>query len=65
MDQLLTTAEVAALVRAPVASVRYWRHTGVGPKSCRLGRGVVYRASDVSAWIDARFAADASLLTSA
>ena len=57
-DQLLTISEVAAIVRAPLATLRYWRHLGTGPRSFRLGRRVVYRAGDLRAWIDAQ--ADAS-----
>lgn len=51
---LLTIDEVAELVRAPVATLRYWRHQGTGPRSFRLGRRVVYRAGDLQAWIDAQ-----------
>ena len=35
-----------------VATLRYWRHCGTGPKSLRVGRRVLYRAVDVRAWID-------------
>jgi predicted DNA-binding transcriptional regulator AlpA len=51
-EELLTTAEVALLARAPVSTVRYWRHLGVGPASFRLGRRVLYRRSDVRQWLD-------------
>ena len=37
-DELLTVAEVAALLRLPAATVRYWRHIGVGPHGFRIGR---------------------------
>ena len=57
-DEPLTISEVAAIVRAPLATLRYWRHLGTGPRSFRLGRRVVYRAGDLQAWIDAQ--ADAS-----
>ena len=50
-DDLLTTAEVAALTRAPVSTVRYWRHMGQGPASFRLGRRVVYRRGAVARWL--------------
>ena len=50
-DDLLTIAEVAAIVSAPIATLRYWRHLGTGPRSFRLGRRVVYRAGDLRAWI--------------
>ncbi|WP_448623991.1 helix-turn-helix transcriptional regulator [Geodermatophilus sp. URMC 64] len=52
--ELLTIAEAAELVRAPVATLRYWRHLGTGPRSFRLGRRVLYRREDVHAWINDR-----------
>jgi excisionase family DNA binding protein len=51
MDEYLTTAEVAAKVRTPAETVRYWRHIGTGPKSFKLGRRVLYAREDVEAWI--------------
>jgi predicted DNA-binding transcriptional regulator AlpA len=51
-DRLLTIAEAAALTRAPVATLRYWRHLGTGPHSFRLGRRVMYRHSDLLTWIE-------------
>jgi hypothetical protein len=36
-DDLLSMAEVAALIRVPVATLRYWRHLGTGPHSFRIG----------------------------
>jgi DNA-binding transcriptional MerR regulator len=41
MERLLTTSEVSEITRAPIATLRYWRHIGAGPKSGRLGRRVV------------------------
>ncbi len=38
--ELLTIAEAADLLRAPVATLRYWRHLGTGLRSFRLGRRV-------------------------
>ena len=49
--ELLTIAEAAELVRAPVATLRYWRHLGTGPRSFRLGRRVLYRRDDLHDWI--------------
>ncbi len=49
---LLTISEAAELLRAPVATLRYWRHLGSGPQSLRLGRRVLYRRDDLQAWID-------------
>ena len=51
LDDLLTTAEVAAIIRAPASTLRYWRHLGTGPHSFRLGRRVVYRRADVAEWL--------------
>ena len=50
-DELLTISEVAAIVRAPIATLRYWRHLGNGPRSFRVGRGVRYWRHDVTAWL--------------
>ena len=51
---LLTITEAADLLRAPVATLRYWRHLEVGPPSFRVGRRVLYRREDLGAWIDAK-----------
>jgi excisionase family DNA binding protein len=53
-SELLTIAEAAQLLRAPVATLRYWRHLGTGPRSFRLGRRVLYRRDDLETWIDAQ-----------
>ena len=52
--RLLTTEEVAQRFRTSPSTVRYWRHLGIGPRSFRLGRHVVYRADDLHAWINAQ-----------
>ncbi len=52
--ELLTITEAAEVLRAPVATLRYWRHLGTGPRSFRLGRRVLYRRDDLHARIDAR-----------
>ena len=56
--ELLTIIEAAELLRAPVATLRYWRHLGTGPRSFRLGRRVLYRSDDLRAWVDARHGQD-------
>ena len=52
--ELLTITEAAELLRAPVATLPYWRHLGTGPRSFRLGRRVLYRSDDLHSWIDAQ-----------
>jgi len=61
MDVLLTPAEVAERVRRPVATVRFWRATGTGPKSANIGGRVLYKASDVETWIAEEIKADNAL----
>ena len=51
-DELLTMNEVANLVRVPVATLRYWRHLGTGPRSFRIGRSVRYWHSEVLHWLE-------------
>jgi hypothetical protein len=60
MDALLTPAEVAERVRRPVATVRFWRATGTGPRSAKVGGRVLYKAADVDAWIEQEFAKDSA-----
>lgn len=56
---LLTTTETAALLHTPVATLRWWRHQGTGPRAFRLGaRKVMYRRSDVLGWLDAQYHAE-------
>lgn len=54
---LLTIDEVAARYRLSLATLRFWRHKGTGPVSFKLGRRVVYRASDVEQWAADQYAA--------
>jgi predicted DNA-binding transcriptional regulator AlpA len=57
-DELLTTAEVALMLRAPSATLRTWRYQGIGPRSFHLGpRGIRYKKSDVLAWLDRQYGA--------
>jgi len=49
-DELLTITEVADFLRVPVATLRYWRHLGTGPRSFKIGRGVRYLHSEVARW---------------
>lgn len=58
---LLHTDEVSQRTGIPVETLRWWRkrNQGEGPPSARLGRRVVYRQSDVDAWVQAQFDNDA------
>jgi predicted DNA-binding transcriptional regulator AlpA len=60
MRNVITLAEVSSKTRTPLATLRYWRSTGEGPKTFRLGRKVVAFESDVEAWIEAQAEKDRS-----
>lgn len=47
---LMTSIEVAEYLSTAEATIRYWRHKGVGPRSVRLVGRVMYRRQDVDAW---------------
>lgn len=53
-DTVVTTEELAELLRVPVHTVHYWRSKGTGPKGARIGKRVVYRRSAVEEWLDER-----------
>lgn len=50
-EKLLTTKEVADMLRTPHETVRYWRSAGKGPTWFKIGRRVLYAESDVLAFI--------------
>lgn len=54
-DDNLLTEEVADKLRTSAETVRYWRHIGKGPRSFKVGRRVLYRRSDVAAWLDSQY----------
>jgi predicted DNA-binding transcriptional regulator AlpA len=54
--KLLTTAEVADLLRVPVATLYSWRWRGVGPMARRVGKRLVFVESEVWEWADAQVA---------
>jgi DNA-binding transcriptional MerR regulator len=53
--KLLNTSEVAGLTGVPENTLRYYRHKRLGPKSGKLAGRVVYKESDVLAWVEAAF----------
>jgi excisionase family DNA binding protein len=59
VDELLTEAELAKLLKVSVRTVRAWREKGTGPPALRLGRGVRYRRRDVDAWLEQQAEDDA------
>ncbi len=54
VEKLIGVPEVAEWIGVPVATVRVWRHRGIGPRSIKCGRWVKYRPSDVERWLDSQ-----------
>lgn len=46
----LTTEDLATRFRTTASTVRYWNHTGYGPKGARIGRRVLYDPLVVARW---------------
>ncbi|OBC05898.1 hypothetical protein A5788_04595 [Gordonia sp. 852002-50816_SCH5313054-c] len=49
--EVMTTGEVAAYLRVPVATLYRWRSTGSGPPAYSVGRHLRFRRVDVDAWL--------------
>jgi predicted DNA-binding transcriptional regulator AlpA len=49
---IYTENRTVSMTRLAAETLRYWRWKGVGPRSFRLGSRVVYRETDVLAWIE-------------
>lgn len=54
----MKTAELAALVRKSQATVRGWRHRGIGPRGTKIGKDVLYHRDAVREWLQAKESAD-------
>ena len=52
-DELLTTREVADLLKVPVATLYAWRSRpgGGGPRAVRVGKHLRWRLDDVNHWL--------------
>lgn len=49
--KLLTAAEAAEYLRTPLKTLTYWRATGKGPATVKMGRGILYHLADLDAYI--------------
>lgn len=52
---LIGVEEVASMIGVSASTVRWWRQTGKGPRSARIGKHVRYRRADIEAWLDSQF----------
>lgn len=50
--ELLTLEELACLLRTSVDAMYQIRRRGGGPRAVLLGRRLLFRVSDVEAWLD-------------
>ncbi len=51
-DELLTSREAADYVGVGIKSVYRWRYLGIGPVSARRGNRIVFRRSDIDAYLE-------------
>ncbi len=52
--ELWSELHAASVIGVSGQSMSRWRKAGVGPPYLRLGRKVLYRPADVTAWIDSQ-----------
>lgn len=51
-DRPLTAQELSDGTGIPLGTLRYWRHSGVGPRSYTVGKRVRYDPTDVQKWLE-------------
>lgn len=51
MEEHMTTEEFAAEARCPVSTIYYWRAQKIGPVGFKVGKRILYRRSEVRAWL--------------
>jgi len=52
---LLTLPEAAAYLNMTEKSLRWLRYTGEAPRAAKIGGRVVFRRSEIDAWLDEKF----------
>lgn len=50
-NEFLTMSELAEELRTTPSTLRYWRREGAGPQWIKIGKRVIYRRTDVEAWL--------------
>jgi predicted DNA-binding transcriptional regulator AlpA len=53
-NELIENEDAAKVLRVKPATLNTWRTHGYGPEFLKVGRRVLYRRSDVLAWIESR-----------
>ncbi len=54
IEALLDERDVARWIRVSVATLRYWRGEGKGPRYRKIGQLVRYAPADVREWLNSR-----------
>jgi len=54
IESLLDERDVARWIRVSIATLRYWRGEGKGPRFRKVGQLVRYSPSDVHDWLNTR-----------
>lgn len=57
VDRLLPIGTVADRIGVDRTTLRVWRHREVGPPSFKVGGRIVYRESELTAWLAVQEAA--------
>jgi predicted DNA-binding transcriptional regulator AlpA len=52
--RILRLQQIADRTGIPIATLRWYRHRGIGPRTWLLGSRVVAFEDDVEAWIEAQ-----------
>ena len=52
LERLLTSQELADLLRVPVGTTYSWRYKRTGPPAMRIGKHTRYRETDVLHWLE-------------
>jgi len=55
--RLLTLTNISERTQIPIATLRWYRAKGIGPKTFRLGGRVMAFEDDVDAWVMEQYAA--------
>ncbi len=50
--QLMTSADVSAMLAVPVGTLDQWAYRSVGPAYLKVGKHRRYRLEDVQSWLD-------------
>lgn len=54
LPRLIPAAEVAAYLMVTPGALKNWRLWGMGPRSLRVGKRIVYTDRDLLAWLESR-----------